>query len=165
MELEITRDGDEYVLNGKKWWTTNVITPKCKFMLVMGKSNPENPRHTQHSTIIVPTDAKGFTITRALRSLGELQSPGGEGDVVFKNVRVPVSNLILGEGRGFEIAQGRLGPGRFQYAMMFVGMAQRSLELMCERAQSRVGTNRLPKCRKREHVRHRCDRSQRRGRR
>ena len=138
MELEIRRDGDEYVLNGKKWWTTGVISPKCKFMLVMGKSNPDNPRHTQHSTIIVPTDAEGFSITRALRSLGEYHSPGGEGDVVFKNVRVPVSNLILGEGRGFEIAQGRLGPGRFQYAMMFVGMAQRSLELMCERAQNRV---------------------------
>ena len=138
MELEIRRDGDEYVLNGKKWWTTGVISPKCKFMLVMGKSNPENSRHTQHSTIIVPTDAEGFSITRALRSLGEYHSPGGEGDVVFKNVRVPVSNLILGEGRGFEIAQGRLGPGRFQYAMMFVGMAQRSLELMCDRAQNRV---------------------------
>jgi acyl-CoA dehydrogenase len=138
MELEIRRDGDEYVLNGKKWWTTGVISPKCKFMLVMGKSNPDNPRHTQHSTIIVPTDAEGFSITRALRSLGEYHSPGGEGDVVFKNVRVPVTNLILGEGRGFEIAQGRLGPGRFQYAMMFVGMAQRSLELMCERAQNRV---------------------------
>mgnify|MGYP000370690815 FL=1 len=138
MELEIRRDGDEYVLNGKKWWTTGVISPKCKFMLVMGKSNPNNSRHTQHSTIIVPTNAEGFSITRALRSLGEYHSPGGEGDVVFKNVRVPVSNLILGEGRGFEIAQGRLGPGRFQYAMMFVGMAQRSLELMCERAQNRV---------------------------
>ena len=138
MELEIRRDGDEYVLNGKKWWTTGVITPKCKFMLVMGKSNPENSRHTQHSTIIVPTDAKGFEIIRPLRAFGEYHSPGGEGDVIFKNVRVPVTNLILGEGRGFEIAQGRLGPGRFQYAMMFVGMAQRSLELMCERAQSRV---------------------------
>ena len=138
MELEITRDGDEYILNGKKWWTTNVITPKCKFMLVMGKSNPENSRHQQHSTIIVPTDAEGFDITRALRAFGEYHSPGGEGDVVFRNVRVPASNLILGEGKGFEIAQGRLGPGRFQYAMMFVGMAQRALELMCERAQNRV---------------------------
>ena len=138
MELEILRDGDEYVLNGRKWWTTNVITPKCKLMLVMGKSNPGNSRHTQHSTILVPTDTPGVEIVRSLRVLGEYHSPGGEGDVVFKNVRVPVSNLILGEGRGFEIAQGRLGPGRFQYAMMFVGMAQRSLELMCERAQSRV---------------------------
>ena len=138
MELKIERDGDEYVLNGRKWWTTNVIGPKCELMLVMGKSNPENPRHQQHSTILVPKDTPGVTIARALRVFGEYHSPGGEGDVVFRDVRVPVSNLILGEGRGFEIAQGRLGPGRFQYAMMFVGMAQRSLELMCERAVKRV---------------------------
>ena len=138
MELEIKRDGDEYVLNGRKWWTTNVINPHCKIMLVMGKSNPGNSRHTQHSTILVPTDTPGIEIVRSLRVFGENHSPGGEGDVVFKNVRVPVTNLILGEGRGFEIAQGRLGPGRFQYAMMFVGMAQRSLELMCDRAQNRV---------------------------
>ena len=138
MELEIKRDCDEYVLNGRKWWTTNVINPHCKIMLVMGKSNPGNSRHTQHSTILVPTDTPGVEIVRSLRVFGENHSPGGEGDVVFKNVRVPVANLILGEGRGFEIAQGRLGPGRFQYAMMFVGMAQRSLELMCDRAQNRV---------------------------
>tara|TARA_B100000809_G_scaffold109785_1_gene108320 strand:+ start:954 stop:2171 length:1218 start_codon:yes stop_codon:yes gene_type:complete len=138
MELKIERDGDEYVLNGRKWWTTNVIGPKCKVMLVMGKSNPNGPRHQQHSTILVPTDAAGVSIARPLRVFGEYHSPGGEGDVIFRNVRVPVGNLILGEGRGFEIAQGRLGPGRFQYAMMFVGMAQRSLELMCERAVSRV---------------------------
>jgi acyl-CoA dehydrogenase len=138
MELEIKRDGDEYILNGHKWWTTGVINPRCKLMLVMGKSNPGNSRHTQHSTILVPTDTPGVEIVRSLRVFGENHSPGGEGDVVFKNVRVPVTNLILGEGRGFEIAQGRLGPGRFQYAMMFVGMAQRSLELMCDRAQNRV---------------------------
>ena len=138
MELKIERDGDEYVLNGRKWWTTNVIGPKCKLMLVMGKSNPNGPRHQQHSTILVPTGTPGVTIARPLRVFGEYHSPGGEGDVIFRNVRVPVTNLILGEGRGFEIAQGRLGPGRFQYAMMFVGMAQLSLELMCERAVSRV---------------------------
>lgn len=138
MELKIERDGDEYVLNGRKWWTTNVIGPKCKLMLVMGKSNPNGPRHQQHSTILVPTDTPGVTIARPLRVFGEYHSPGGEGDVIFRNVRVPVTNLILGEGRGFEIAQGRLGPGRFQYAMMFVGMAQRSLELMCDRATKRV---------------------------
>ena len=138
MELKIERDGDEYVLNGRKWWTTNVIGPKCKLMLVMGKSNPNGPRHQQHSTIIVPTDTPGVTIARPLRVFGEYHSPGGEGDVIFRNVRVPVTNLILGEGRGFEIAQGRLVPGRFQYAMMFVGMAQRSLELMCDRATRRV---------------------------
>ena len=138
MELKIERDGDEYVLNGRKWWTTNVIGSACKIMLVMGKSNPDAPRHQQHSTILVPTDTPGVKMSRPLRVFGEYHSPGGEGDMIFSDVRVPVSNLILGEGRGFEIAQGRLGPGRFQYAMMFVGMAQRSLALMCERAQQRV---------------------------
>ena len=138
MELKIERDGDEYVLNGRKWWTTNVIGSACKIMLVMGKSNPDAPRHQQHSTVLVPTDTPGVKMSRPLRVFGEYHSPGGEGDMIFSDVRVPVSNLILGEGRGFEIAQGRLGPGRFQYAMMFVGMAQRSLELMCERAQQRV---------------------------
>ncbi|MEM7411381.1 MAG: acyl-CoA dehydrogenase family protein [Myxococcota bacterium] len=138
MELEIERDGDHYVLNGRKWWTTGVISPDCKVMLVMGKSNPENDRHQQHSTILVPTDTPGFRIERPLRAFGGYHSPRGEGDCVFEDVRVPVENLILGEGRGFEIAQGRLGPGRFQYAMTFVGLAQRCLELMCERATSRV---------------------------
>jgi acyl-CoA dehydrogenase len=138
MELKIERDGDEYVLNGRKWWTTNVIGSACKVMLVMGKSNPNAPRHQQHSTILVPTDTKGVVMSRPLKVFGEYHSPGGEGDMIFRDVRVPATNLILGEGRGFEIAQGRLGPGRFQYAMMFVGMAQRSLELMCERAQQRV---------------------------
>ena len=138
MELKIERDGDEYVLNGRKWWTTNVIGSACKIMLVMGKSNPDAPRHQQHSTILVPTDTPGVKMSRPLKVFGEYHSPGGEGDMIFSDVRVPVTNLILGEGRGFEIAQGRLGPGRFQYAMMFVGMAQRALELMCERAQQRV---------------------------
>ena len=138
MELEIKRDGDEYVLNGRKWWTTGVINPDCKIMLVLGKSNPENDRHTQHSTILVPTDTPGFTVDRPLRAFGSLHSPGGEGECRFTNVRVPVDNMIKGEGCGFEIAQGRLGPGRFQYAMGFVGLAQRCLELMCERATQRV---------------------------
>ncbi|MHC4910799.1 MAG: acyl-CoA dehydrogenase family protein, partial [Planctomycetota bacterium] len=138
MELEIKRDGDEYVLNGRKWWTTGVINPDCKVMLVMGKSNPDNDRHTQHSTILVPTDTPGFKVERPLRAFGSLHSPGGEGDCSFTDVRVPVSNMIKGEGCGFEIAQGRLGPGRFQYAMGFVGLAQRCLELMCERSTQRV---------------------------
>jgi len=138
MELRIERDGDEYVLNGRKWWTTGVVNPDCKVMLVMGKSNPENDRHAQHSTILVPTDTPGFVVERPLRVFGSYHSPGGEGDCSFTDVRVPAENLILGEGRGFEIAQGRLGPGRFQYAMTFVGQAQRCLELMCERAASRV---------------------------
>ena len=138
MELEIKRDGDEYVLNGRKWWTTGVINPDCKVMLVMGKSNPDNDRHRQHSTILVPTDTPGFRGERPLRAFGSHHSPGGEGDCSFTDVRVPVGNMIKGEGCGFEIAQGRLGPGRFQYAMGFVGLAQRCLELMCERATQRV---------------------------
>ena len=138
MELEITRDGDEYVLNGRKWWTTGAINPRCKIMLVMGKSNPENPRHRQHSTILVPRDTPGITLVRELRVFDSLHSPAGEAELLFEDVRVPVTNMIKGEGCGFEIAQGRLGPGRFQYAMGFVGMAQRCLELMCSRVEERV---------------------------
>ena len=138
MELEIKRDGDEYVLNGRKWWTTGAVNPRCKIMLVMGKSNPENDRHRQHSTILVPRDTPGVKLVRELRVFDNLHSPGGEAELLFENVRVPASNMIKGEGCGFEIAQGRLGPGRFQYAMGLVGGAQRCLELMCDRAQDRV---------------------------
>jgi len=138
MELEIRHDGDEYVLNGRKWWTTGAINPRCKIMLVMGKSNPENDRHRQHSTILVPRDTPGVKLVRELRVFDNLHSPGGEAELLFDNVRVPVSNMIKGEGCGFEIAQGRLGPGRFQYSMGLVGLAQRCLELMCARAQDRV---------------------------
>ncbi len=138
MELEIKRDGDEYVLNGRKWWTTGAVGPACKVMLVMGKSNPEAPRHQQHSTILVPRDTPGIKLVRALRAFDSLHSPGGEAELLFEDVRVPASNMIKGEGCGFEIAQGRLGPGRFQYAMTFVGLAQRCLELMCARAEARV---------------------------
>ena len=138
MELEIRRDGDEYVLNGRKWWTTNAINPRCKIMLVMGKSNPENDRHRQHSTILVPRDTPGVKLVRELRVFDNLHSPGGEAELLFDNVRVPLSNMIKGEGCGFEIAQGSLGPGRFQYAMGLVGLAQRCLELMCARADERV---------------------------
>ena len=138
MELEIKRDGDEYVLNGRKWWTTGAVNPRCKVMLVMGKSNPENPRHRQHSTILVPRDAPGIKLVRELRVFDSLHSPAGEAELLFEDVRVPVTNMIKGEGCGFEIAQGRLGPGRFQYAMGFVGMAQRCLELMCSRVEDRV---------------------------
>ncbi|MDG1387143.1 MAG: acyl-CoA dehydrogenase family protein [Halioglobus sp.] len=137
MELEIKRDGDEYVLNGRKWWTTNAVNPRCKIMLVMGKSNPENDRHRQHSTILVPRDTPGVKLVRELRVFDNLHSPGGEAEFLFDNVRVPASNMIKGEGCGFEIAQGRLGPGRFQYAMGLVGAAQRCLELMCARADDR----------------------------
>lgn len=138
MELEIKRDGDEYVLNGRKWWTTGAINPRCKIMLVMGKSNPENDRHRQHSTILVPRDNPGVKLVRELRVMDSLHSPGGEAELLFEDVRVPVSNMIKGEGCGFEIAQGRLGPGRFQYSMGLVGLAQRCLELMCARADERV---------------------------
>ena len=152
MELEIKRDGDEYVLNGRKWWTTGAINPRCKIMLVMGKSNPENDRHRQHSTILVPRDTPGVKLVRELRVFDNLHSPGGEAELLFEDVRVPVSNLIKGEGCGFEIAQGRLGPGRFQYAMTFVGQAQRCLELMCERADQRVAFG--EKLRKKTSVQH-----------
>ncbi|GHD25292.1 acyl-CoA dehydrogenase family protein [Halioglobus pacificus] len=138
MELEIRRDGDEYVLNGRKWWTTGAVSPRCKIMLVMGKSNPDAERHRQHSTILVPRDTPGIKLVRTLRVFDSLHSPGGEAELLFDDVRVPASNMIKGEGCGFEIAQGRLGPGRFQYAMGLVGLAQRCLELMCARADERV---------------------------
>ena len=138
MELEIKRDGDEYVLNGRKWWTTNAVGERCKIMLVMGLSNPDAERHRQHSTILVPRDTPGIKMVRALRVFDNFHSPGGEAEFLFENVRVPVTNMIKGEGCGFEIAQGRLGPGRFQYAMTLVGAAQRCLELMCARAEERV---------------------------
>ena len=160
MELEIKRDGDEYVLNGRKWWTTGAINPRCKIMLVMGKSNPENPRHRQHSTILVPRDTPGITLERPLRAFDNLHSPGGEAELLFENVRVPLSNMIKGEGCGFEIAQGRLGPGRFQYAMTLVGNAQRCLELMCARADARVAFGEKLKTKtsvQHEITRSRCD--------
>ncbi len=157
MELEIKRDGDEYVLNGRKWWTTGAINPRCKIMLVMGKSNPENPRHRQHSTILVPRDTPGITLERPLRAFDNLHSPGGEAELLFENVRVPLSNMIKGEGCGFEIAQGRLGPGRFQYAMTLVGNAQRCLELMCARADARVAFG--EKLKKKTSVQHEIARS------
>ena len=138
MQLEIRRDGDEYVLNGRKWWTTQAVGERCKIMLVMGRTDPDAARHKQHSTILVPRDTPGVKLVRALRVFDSLHSPGGEAELLFDNVRVPVANMIKGEGCGFEIAQGRLGPGRFQYAMMFVGYAQRCLELMCARAEERV---------------------------
>lgn len=138
MELQIKRDGDEYVLNGRKWWTTGAVGPRCKVMLVMGQTDPNASRHRQHSTILVPRDAPGVELVRPLRVFDSLHSPGGEAELAFNDVRVPVTNMIKGEGCGFEIAQGRLGPGRFQYAMGFVGLAQRCLELMCERAEDRV---------------------------
>lgn len=138
MELRIDRDGDHYVLNGRKWWTTNFFHPLNELLLVMGLSNPDAPRHARHSTILVPKETPGVELVRPLRALSSWHSPGGEAEIRFVDVRVPVANIVVGEGEGFNIAQGRLGPGRFQYAMTDVGMAQRCLELMCQRAEERV---------------------------
>ncbi len=138
LETTIVRDGDEYVINGRKWFTSNAYNPLCKLFVVMGKTDPSAARHDQFSMILVPKDTPGVVLERPLRVLGNVHSPHGHAQVLYDNVRVPAENLILGEGRGFDIAQGRLGPGRFQYAMMFVGMAQRCLELMCKRVESRV---------------------------
>ena len=138
LETTIMRDGDEYVINGRKWFTSNAFNPLCKLLVVMGKSDPTAARHRQFSTILVPIDTPGVILERPIRTLGSVHSPGGHAQVLYDNARVPAENLVLGEGRGFEIAQGRLGPGRFQYAMMFVGMATRCLELMCRRVEERV---------------------------
>ncbi len=138
LETTIVRDGDEYVINGRKWFTSNAYNPLCKLLVVMGKTDPSAARHDQFSMILVPKDTPGVVLERPLRVLGGVHSPHGHAQVLYDNVRVPAENLLLGEGRGFDIAQGRLGPGRFQYAMMFVGMAQRCLELMCRRVESRV---------------------------
>ena len=138
LETTIVRDGDEYVINGRKWFTSNAFNPLCKVFVVMGKTDPSAARHQQFSMILVPKDTPGVTLERHLRAFGGVHSPGGHAQVLYDNVRVPAENLLLGEGRGFEIAQGRLGPGRFQYAMMFVGMAQRCLDLMCQRVDARV---------------------------
>ncbi len=136
--LTIQRDGDHYVLNGRKWYASNIFHPLCEVLLVMGVSSPDGLRHQRHSTILVPKDTPGLEIVRPMQAFGDFDSPGGHGELAFHDVRVPIDNMILGEGRGFEIAQGRLGPGRFQYAMTNVGMAQRCLELMCARAEARV---------------------------
>ena len=137
VECSIVREGDEYVINGRKWWSSSVYDPRCKLLLVMGKTDFDAPRHIQQSTIIVPKDTPGVKILRPLKVMGELHSPQGHGEVLLENVRVPVDNIILGEGRGFEIAQGRLGPGRIHHCMRLVGAAQRCLELMCVRVENR----------------------------
>lgn len=139
IELSIRKDGDEWVLNGRKWFITNAMYELTKIFIVMGKSDPDNPnRHKQQTQVLVPKDTPGISIVRPLTTLGYDDAPIGHAEVVFENVRVPLENVLLGEGRGFEIAQGRLGPGRMHHCMRLVGAAQRSLELACKRSVART---------------------------
>jgi acyl-CoA dehydrogenase len=138
IRCEIRADGDEYVINGRKWWTSGVAHPHCKILILMGRTNPGADRHHQQSMVLVPRDAPGITVLRNLTVFGYDDLPHGHGDVEFKDVRIPRTNLLLGEGRGFEIAQARLGPGRIHHCMRAVGMAERALEAMCARVKSRV---------------------------
>lgn len=144
VELRMTKQGDQWVLNGHKWFITNAMYERTKILIVMGKSDPENPsRHLQQSQILVPKDVPGVKIVRPLTTLGYDDAPIGHAEVIFDNVRVPLENILLGEGRGFEIAQGRLGPGRMHHCMRLIGAAQRSLELACQRANTRTTFGRL----------------------
>src|ERR1700724_669896 len=138
IETSIKRDGDHYVINGRKWWSSGVGDPRCQILIVMGKTDPSAPRHQQQSQILVPRDAKGITVEKMLPVFGFDDAPHGHAQVLLENVRVPVGNILLGEGRGFEIAQGRLGPGRIHHCMRLIGLSERVLERMCRRAEQRV---------------------------
>lgn len=138
IETLIRREGDEYVINGRKWYISGACDPRCKILIVMGKTDPNNEqRHLQQSQVLVPMDSPGLEVVRGMKVFGNYDSPEGHAEIVFKDVRVPVENLILGEGRGFEIAQGRLGPGRIHHCMRLIGLAQRAFEMMCVRAEQR----------------------------